>query len=1026
MKLFFKILAILLTLFLVIFIALNLYLTDERLKEMIIPHVQNAVGTEVQVDRMSMTFFRTFPRFGLELDGVLVPDLEGEPIVSLDELLLSLELYPLLRNNELSFTRLSITRPSLYYTVYADSTTNIDFLLEVADEDVEEDPDQMSISIPGFTLREASVFYNDATSNTDITLENLDADISLYFAELIESNIDAQLGSLNVTMNGTRYVNNLSLSLNQTSMLDLEHEILNFTEGTLSIRGLALELTGSFSEWSSDAPKVALQFASASENFGELLRLAPPEFEEALVGLETRGSLVFEGSIDGTLTENELPAFDVVIEVADGFVQNPDLPEAIENIHFQILFNNELATLNNFRATAGVNQITASGTVEQPLEEDAFFSFELDGDVDLATVNSFYPIDELGIEDLAGLLKAAATATGRVDEPENATFSGIFDLSSGLLKYADVPRAIENINAKVDANQDRIQISESGFTAANNQFRLSGSVLRPLDENERSVDVTANINFDLATIKDFYPIDEDTLSMSGELIAEIALRGKPDPDQIETLLQQSTIELTNGYLAHSIVSNPLEDITFRAEASGWRLAISEARFKTGENALSMNGTVINYLSDNPEVDLTFDGNAVFSSITSYYSLEPWIQELTGDAVMNLSVRGPVNDITQIALNGSLEVSEVIAIGDSIPLPVTDLSGRMSITPQNMTLERFAMNYGSSDIGLQGSLRNYMSFLDENRGPDNMPSISGSYHSNHLNMDEMIDWEEESDEPLPIDLPNLTANVDASIDLLTIFGLQVTEITGNGRITPDLIRIDQAEAKMFDGIATGRMDWNIPDPLATNILFEGNLTGLQAETFFRDTGFLGENSTLHRYLSGEFNTEVRYFTEMTPEIDPDITTTDAEGTFGMGRARLQGHPIQVQIADFLNTPELERLTLDEWNANFSIQDTVMTLQNFRLTSGNLGMELEGTLHMVSDRINYRATLLLPERFKRGIATVISNRAADALQLEDGRMAIPIRITGTTASPQIRPDNETIERIMRDAIEDGARDLLRRLF
>jgi len=72
------------------------------------------------------------------------------------------------------------------------------------------------------------------------------------------------------------------------------------------------------------------------------------------------------------------------------------------------------------------------------------------------------------------------------------------------------------------------------------------------------------------------------------------------------------------------------------------------------------------------------------------------------------------------------------------------------------------------------------------------------------------------------------------------------------------------------------------------------------------------------------------------------------------------------------------------------------------------------------------LLLPERFKRGIASVISNRAADALQLEDGRMAVPIRITGTSASPQIRPDTETIERIIRDYIRDGASNALRRLF
>ena len=1024
MKLFLKILAVLLALFILLLVGLNLYFTDDRLKNTLLPHVQSAVGSEVEVDRMSITFFRTFPRFGLDIDGLRIPDPQGDPVASVDELLLSVELFPLFRD-EITFSRLSITRPVLNYTVFADSTTNIDFLLDTEDE-VIEDEEGYSISIPGFTLRDATVLYRDETTNSTISLEQLDADISLFFADLIESRVDARLGSLNVVMDGSSYISNLSIDINQTSTLDLQNEILNFTEGTVSIRGLALNLIGSVSNWSEDEPALSLQFSSTSENFGELLRLAPAEYDEYITGLQTRGSLVLEGSVEGVYSEETLPNFDLTIEVSDGFLQNPDLPEAIEDIHFQILFNNELATINNFRARAGVNSVTGSGTVERPLDDDATFSLDLDGDINLETVSSFYPIEDLGIDDLAGMLKTNARANGRVDRPEDAVFSGIFHLTNGRLKYADVPRPIEQINARIDANQDRVQIAESGFTAANNRFSLSGTILRPLDEEQRTVDVNANINFDLATIKDFYPIDEDTLSMRGQLIANVALRGRPDPDQIESLLQQSTIELTNGYLAHSIAANPLEDITFRAEASGRRLAISEARFKTGENALSMRGSVTNYLSDNPEVDLTFDGNAVLSSVAGYYSLEPWIQELTGNAVMNLNTRGPVNDIMRIALNGSLEVSNVTAAGDSLFLPVTDLNGSMSITPQTMTLEQFSMMYGTTDITLQGNLRNYLGFLDDHASTETMPAISGTYHSRFLNVDEMIDWDDETDDPLPIELPNLTANVDAAIDRLVIFGIPVTEIKGNGRITPTLIRVDQAEAKLFEGTATGRMDWNVPDPLQTNLLFNGILEGVRAEAFFRDTGFLGPQSTLHNYLTGDFNTEIRYFTELTPEIDPDITTTDASGTFGMSRAQMSGHPIQKRVAEFLNTPELEALTLDAWNADFSIKDTVMTIQNFSITSGNLGMQLDGTLHMISDRINYRATLLLPERFKRGIASVISNRAADALQLDDGRLAVPIRITGTTANPQIRPDNETIERIVRDYIEDGARDLLRRLF
>lgn len=1017
-------LSVLLAILILLIAGLNLYFTDDRLRDMILPQVKEASGSDVQVENMSITFFKTFPRFGLELDGVTVPDQQNRPIATIDELVLSLELIPLFRE-EISLSQLSVSSPTVYYTVFADSTTNIDFLLETDEEPVADEAGY-NISIPGFSLNNASIFYIDETSETQISLEQLNADISLFFGDLIETRFDADLGSLNASVGGTDYVTNLALSLNQTSELDLEQERINVTEGVFSIRGLALNFTGFASEWSSDAPDLSLQFSSASENFGELLRLAPPEFDEYLSGLETRGALALEGSIEGSISEETLPRFDFILNVADGYIQNPDLPEAIREINFQLEINNDLATLSQFRARAGENSVTASGTLNNPLEDDAEFSIELDGDINLATVGSFYPIGDLGIEQLAGLLRTNATATGRIDQPENAIFSGSFNLTEGVLKYADVPRPIEQINAQIQANQDRIEIAESGFTAADNRFRLSGSVLRPLDENNRSVDITADVNFDLATIKNFYPIDEDTLSMSGRLVSQVALRGKPDPDQIETLVQRGTVELTNGFLSHKSLTHPLEDVTFRAEASGRRLAIREARFINGENNLSMNGSVTDYLGDAPVVDLTFNGDAVLSSVANYYTLEPYIQELNGNAALNINSKGPVNDIMNIELNGSLEVSGVEAIGDSLFLPVTDLSGRMEVTPQQMNLERFSMMYGSSDISLNGSLRNYLGFMEENSTNQTRPSISGTYSSRFLNIDEMIDWEEESEEPLPIELPDLSASVDATINRLIIFGIPITEISGNGRITPTLISVEQAEATMFGGKAVGKMDWNVPAPLETNLTFNGRLDSLQAETFFRDTGFLGPKSTLHNYVTGSFSSQINYSTELTPLVEPDVTTTVAEGTFGMTKARMQGHPIQKKIAEFINAPELEQLTLDKWNANISIRDTVMTLKNFSITSGNLGIQLDGTLHMISDRINYKATLLLPERFKKGIASVISTRAADALQLEDGRLAVPVRITGTTENPQIRPDTDTIDGIIRDYIRDGAGNLINRLF
>ncbi|REL33116.1 AsmA family protein [Rhodohalobacter sp. SW132] len=1030
MKLFLKILAGILIFFIVLIIGLNLYFTDDRLKSMILPQVQETVGTDVQVERMSLTFFRTFPQFGVELDTFVLPDPDGAPVVTFDQLLVGVELFPLLRN-EVSISQLRMNRPELFYHVYEDGTSNIDFLLELADEEADpaEDEDGYAITIPRFTIESGAVNYRDDADTTLVTLSGLDADISLRFDELIESIVDAELQSLTASVGGTTYIDNLAMSLNQTSTIDLENELLTLTEGVLSIRGLGLNLAGTVSQWSSEAPMLDIQFNSSSENFGELLRLAPPEYDEQLAGLETRGSLQLEGSVSGTMTEDELPQFELLLNVADGYVQNPDLPQAIEDIFISLTVNNELATLSEFNARAADNTVTASGTVERPLDDDAVFSIAFDGDVDLATVSSFYPIEEFGIEDLSGLLAADMTANGRIDLPEEATFSGNFILTDGSLKYIDVPRPIEQINARIQASQEQILIDESGFRAASNRFRMNGSITNPLDEDTRSVDLSAGLNFDLATIKEFYPIDEDTLELRGQLDADVTLRGTVDPDQPELLLQQSTIQLRDGFIAHQSMGQPLENITFEAEASGTELSISTARFTTGQNSLSMNGTVRQYLSDDPDLDLTIDGNAVFSDISNFYSLEPWIQELTGDAVMNLNVRGLAGDPQQLALNGSLEVSNVNATGDSIPLPITDLNGILNITPEEMNLEEFVMNYGSSDIGLEGRVRNYLGFLEENHNDTStMPSITGSYRSQLLDMDEMIDWDEEADptEPIPIELPNIVSEVTAQIDRLIFFGISITDITGSGRTTPDQIILDEADASLFDGTATGRMVWNVPGPDRTDISFEGSLEGLTAEAFFRDTGFLGENSTFHEYVSGEFSTDISYFTEMDETVTPDLTTTNSSGTFGMTRARLRGHPIQERVADLFNVSEFRNLALDEWTATFSIQDTVLTFEDFRLTSENIGLELEGTQHMITDRINFRATMLLPERFKRGIASVISERAANALQTEDGTLAVPILITGTASNPQVRPDTSVIEDIIRDAVRDGAGDVLRRLF
>ncbi|MEX2599997.1 MAG: AsmA-like C-terminal region-containing protein [Balneolaceae bacterium] len=1002
---------------------LNLYFTDDRLREMILPQIENRLGVEAEADHLSITLFRSFPHIGLQVDGLKMADPAGEPVLEMERMNLSVRLIPIFRS-EFDFARLDMHSPSLWYRVYADSTSNLDRLLE-GQEEPDEDAESVTVRIPSIELRNGSLFYSSDLDSSRIDLAGLDAEIGLQFEDLLHTTTDARLQSLSLYMDHSWLLRDLPLQLRQKSTVDLADERLNLTEGVLSIRGLRLNLEGSLASWSGDETELEMSFESASDDFGELLGLAPPAYSEYLQGLETGGELALSGTVSGIWSDSELPWLTMNVAVREGYLQNPDLPEPIRDITLNFNANNDLVILEGFSAVAAGNRISATGQIEQPLGENALFQVSFDGDTDLSTLHQFYPIGEIGLENVAGMLAVNGTADGNLRNPEEAAFDARFSLQQGYLKYLEAPLPIEEVTAEVEATQDLVQIHSSSLRASSNRFSLSGTVSEPLSELP-DFNLRTNLDFDLGTLKEFYPIDEDTLMLRGHLIADATLRGRAD--QLQRALDQSTIELRDGYIAHEWVGQPLENITFLASASSSRLQIQEGRFKTGQNELSLTGTVDNYMDENPVFDLSIQGNGSLEDLSVYYSLEPWINELTGRAVMDLRAQGPAGDPLQVALNGSLELTDVNASGDSLGLPVTGLNGLFSITPQALTIDKVSLNYGSSDFLIEGRLERYLGLLQEHESEETLPLLTGSYRAQMLNLDEMIDWDEENGDEVeyPIYLPKMRSEVTAEIGTIMVMGIPVTEVRGSGRTDPNQMMIDQAEATLFGGRATGLMAWEVPRPDRTRLRFEGELQDVPAAELFGTFPILGKENRFAQHVTGAFSGSIDYATDLDIHLDPDLETTISEGSFGLTRARMRGHPVQSGLASWLNSPGINNLALDEWTAGFSIDDGVLTFRDFHLTSESIGIELEGTQNLISDEIHFTASLLLPGSFRSGLSSVISSQAVTHLTRDDGIIVVPVEFSGKMGSPRISPRQNMIEEILRDAARGAGENLLRRLF
>lgn len=1019
MKTALKIVGIIFALFIILIIGLNLYLTDERIKNLILPQVNESIGREVQVDRMSFTLFRTFPNAGVSMTNLRIPgETDRDTLASFSELLVAVKLWPLL-SSEVQVSRLDIDRLDFTYIVYEDGTTNIDFLMEDDAVEPETAEDAMAIDLNRVRLSDARIAFDDRSSETYMLLDGLNLVTSLRFSDVIASDIKADLRGLTVRMEGQTYVSALPMKLEQQSVIDMENETVQLNEGSISIRGLDLEMTGHISNWSDEAMFVDLSFNSASDNFGAILELIPDTYRDYVEGYETRGSFDLRGTVSGNVGGEQIPAFSVIVAVADGYLKHPDVSESIREIQLSIDASNDRVQIERFTAEAGVNRISANGFVNNPLEDDADFDMNIDMNMDLGTIRDFYPLSDHGLE-LRGGLVLRAVASGVMSDPDNILFDADIDVNNGYLKYDEVDKPVEDIHFRVNATQNRVTIESLRARASVNDLNMTGVINEPMNEERSSFDLTAAFNLDLATIGDFYPISADTLEMRGKLNFDGKAAGRTADAENATV--NGSLTLRDGYIRYHEFPQPIEDIVFESQIRGNTINITNSSLRSGSNRMAITGSVTDYMADSPALNLQLNGTADFAEIKDFYSLEEYVTHIAGKAEMNLRVTGRTGDVENLTFNGTFNLSDGAISTDSLPQPITDLNTALSFSNNDVRVTSFVMNMGSSDFSLSGTLSNYMALAAENTTAP--ATLTATYRSRLLNVDELYDWDAEApdDEEYPIELPNLKSVLQAEIDEMIMLGVSITNIKGQIETDPNKVSFRNTVADLFDGKISGEMAWNVPQPERTEVVFNGKMEDVRVEAFFEEFSPMGK-STFHRYMSGGFNMETTYRTWLDIHFDPEIATTKATGTFLMKDGSMQNHPIQVRVANLLNISELTDLGIDDIDAKYSIDNGVLTFEHFNLTSRDMGLQLDGTQNLMNDQINFRLSLIMPGRFAEFLRPVITAQGVQAITREDGKMVLPVTATGTADNPTIGVDTAKLEEVIKSRLSEEAGDRVR---
>ena len=327
---------------------------ESKVKEV----VNENINATVAWDRFSLSMFRNFPNLGIGLDGLSIINqqpFEGDTLLAMENFSLSVNVWKAITGNGIEVNSILVNRPVVNLQVNKDSIANWD-IVPVSEE--EELPDTTEAEASGFELqldlfeiRDASLSYSDATMNFSTALNGLGAsvrgDMSAAYTNL---DIAAQVESMNLTYDNTKYLKDTFFDLKAIIGADLDKMVFTFEDNELNFNNIPLFFEGKFALLD-EGYDMDVRLAARETQFKTVLALVPEAYLKDLEGLNTSGSFQLEATAKGVYVDTDhLPAFNLLFDVKDGFVQYPDLPKSINNIGVNLVSTSFISNWKTIRS----------------------------------------------------------------------------------------------------------------------------------------------------------------------------------------------------------------------------------------------------------------------------------------------------------------------------------------------------------------------------------------------------------------------------------------------------------------------------------------------------------------------------------------------------------------------------------------------------------------------------------------------------------------------------------------------------
>lgn len=422
------------------------------------PIVQGQVGKYIScpatIGDVELTFFSTFPEFGLKINGLTltnaVPGAPTDTLLRSGNVTATIDLMAYLKQNKVLLHGISLRDMNATLYTTANGKTNYDvFITDTTTKDTSafRNPFEL-ISLDRLDLSNSHIRYINEQSKLTADAAGLNGTLSFGMKQqTIDALLDLNAASLSVKMDTITYLQQATVITSLPFVFDMDHTKFTMKSPTkLTVNGLKATLDG-FVEMPAHSNDVAMNinFSTEDHPLSKILKLVPAPYLVYLEGMQMDGNVSSRGNVSGIYNEKSMPLIQLNVGLTGGnYYYKPfpyKLKEMAGNADIYLDMNkaaDSKITINDFSARTGLSDLAGKGTISYILMDDMLFDLAMKLKLNLPELNPMIPAD-LKMS-LQGVATGQATTKFYLSDAMNAklekmNINGKFKASGLGIKY---------------------------------------------------------------------------------------------------------------------------------------------------------------------------------------------------------------------------------------------------------------------------------------------------------------------------------------------------------------------------------------------------------------------------------------------------------------------------------------------------------------------------------------------------------------------------------------------------------------